>query len=105
MNFIIENENDEDPTEEDIIVLYNLVDGACKKSYGFFAAKLAGVPNAIVKDASSAGKLLEEQQKKFKENQTKLIAAQKHVQTLQKLRELCSREMNVIEITKLIEVL
>uniref|UniRef100_A0AC34FXG7 DNA mismatch repair proteins mutS family domain-containing protein n=1 Tax=Panagrolaimus sp. ES5 TaxID=591445 RepID=A0AC34FXG7_9BILA len=97
MNFIIENENDEDPTEEDIIVLYNLVNGACKKSYGFFAAKLA--------DASNAGKLLEEQQHKFKEHQTKLIAAQKHLHSLQKLRELCSGEINIDDITKLIEVL
>lgn len=40
---MVENENELDPTEEVVTFLYKLVDGACPKSYGFYAAKLAGV--------------------------------------------------------------
>ena len=42
------NDNDEDdnydPCEENITFLYKLTGGACPKSYGFNAAKLAGLP-------------------------------------------------------------
>lgn len=41
---MVENENDEDPTQETIVFLYKFAQGACPKSYGFNAAKLAGIP-------------------------------------------------------------
>uniref|UniRef100_A0A7E4W3D9 DNA_MISMATCH_REPAIR_2 domain-containing protein n=1 Tax=Panagrellus redivivus TaxID=6233 RepID=A0A7E4W3D9_PANRE len=69
MNFIVENENTEDPTEEDVSFLYKLVDGVCKKSYGFFAAKLAGLPTQLVKEASEAGQLLQKQQERMRATQ------------------------------------
>ncbi|KAG1683396.1 DNA mismatch repair protein Msh6 [Nymphon striatum] len=40
----LENENEEDPSQETITFLYKFAEGACPKSYGFNAAKLAGIP-------------------------------------------------------------
>ena len=43
-----EDENSEgDPSTETITFLYKLTDGPCPKSYGFNAAKLAGLPNDV----------------------------------------------------------
>lgn len=50
---MVENEDDEDPTQESVTFLYKLAPGACPKSYGFNAAKLAGMPNEITKRASN----------------------------------------------------
>ena len=44
---VVENENTEDPTEESVTFLYTLTEGICPKSYGFFAAKLAGVKEEV----------------------------------------------------------
>ncbi|CAN7998899.1 unnamed protein product, partial [Ixodes hexagonus] len=44
MACMVENENADDPTQETIVFLYKFARGACPKSYGFNAAKLAGVP-------------------------------------------------------------
>lgn len=41
---MVDNENESDPTAETVTFLYKLVKGACPKSYGFYAAKLAGIP-------------------------------------------------------------
>lgn len=41
------NEN-ADPSEENITFLYQFVSGACPKSYGFHAARLAGLDQEII---------------------------------------------------------
>ncbi|KPM06281.1 DNA mismatch repair protein Msh6-like protein [Sarcoptes scabiei] len=51
MSYMIENENDQDPTEENIIFLYRLQSGICNKSYGFNVSKLAGIPQHIIRRA------------------------------------------------------
>lgn len=48
---MVENEEGDDPTQETVTFLYRYTDGACPKSYGFNAAKLAGMPTAIIKRA------------------------------------------------------
>lgn len=49
MACMVENENDEDPTEECVTFLYKYTQGQCPKSYGFNAAKIAGVPTEIIR--------------------------------------------------------
>ena len=44
---MVENENDEDPTQETITFLYKFIRGACPKSYGFNAARLANIPDQV----------------------------------------------------------
>ena len=44
---MVENENDEDPTQETITFLYKFAPGACPKSYGFNAARLANIPDEV----------------------------------------------------------
>lgn len=44
---MVENENEEDVTQETITFLYKFVHGACPKSYGFNAARLAGIPDEV----------------------------------------------------------
>jgi len=44
---MVENENEEDPTQETITFLYKFVKGACPKSYGFNAARLANIPDDV----------------------------------------------------------
>lgn len=46
---MVENDNEEDPSEETVTFLYKLTQGACPKSYGFNAARLAGIPAQIIK--------------------------------------------------------
>ena len=43
---MIENEDDEE--EENITFLYKFIEGACPKSYGFNAARLAGIPQEVI---------------------------------------------------------
>lgn len=43
--------NDDDPTQETVTFLYKYTDGTCPKSYGFNAAKLAGLNLSIIKRA------------------------------------------------------
>lgn len=45
---MVENENGEDPSQETITFLYKFVCGACPKSYGFNAARLANIPDQVV---------------------------------------------------------
>uniref|UniRef100_S4RVU6 DNA mismatch repair protein n=1 Tax=Petromyzon marinus TaxID=7757 RepID=S4RVU6_PETMA len=49
MACMVEQENDDDPSQETITFLYKFVAGACPKSYGFNAARLAGLPDAVVR--------------------------------------------------------
>ena len=45
---MVENEDESgDPSKETITFLYKFVQGACPKSYGFNAAKLAGIPDEV----------------------------------------------------------
>lgn len=59
MACMVENENNDDPTQETVTFLYKYSDGACPKSYGFNAAKLAGMPNSIIKRAHELSKKVE----------------------------------------------
>lgn len=54
-------EEDENGQEETVTFLYKLAEGACPKSYGFNAARLAGIPSHIIRAGSAKAKLLEEQ--------------------------------------------
>ena len=44
---MVENENEEDPSQETITFLYKFIKGECPKSYGFNAAKLADIPDEV----------------------------------------------------------
>ena len=44
---MVENEDEEDPTQETITFLYKFTKGACPKSYGFNAARLANLPDEV----------------------------------------------------------
>uniref|UniRef100_A0A182YHI8 DNA mismatch repair protein n=1 Tax=Anopheles stephensi TaxID=30069 RepID=A0A182YHI8_ANOST len=59
MACMVENEDGDDPTQETVTFLYRYTDGACPKSYGFNAAKLAGMPTAIIKRAYELSKTVE----------------------------------------------
>ncbi|XP_030752562.1 probable DNA mismatch repair protein Msh6 [Sitophilus oryzae] len=54
-------ENDDDPSEESVILLYKLAEGRCPKSYGFNAAKLAGVKAEVVARARTIAKEIEDE--------------------------------------------
>ncbi|XP_069787137.1 DNA mismatch repair protein Msh6 [Narcine bancroftii] len=47
MACMVENEC-EDPSQETITFLYKFIEGACPKSYGFNAARLANIPEEII---------------------------------------------------------
>lgn len=52
MACMVENDGDtDDPTQETVTFLYKYSDGACPKSYGFNAAKLAGMKSSIIQRA------------------------------------------------------
>ena len=44
---MVENEDKEDPSQETITFLYKFSSGACPKSYGFNAARLANLPEEV----------------------------------------------------------
>lgn len=44
---MVENENCDDPSQETITFLYKFISGACPKSYGFNAARLASIPDEV----------------------------------------------------------
>jgi len=60
MACMVENECEEDPTQETITFLYKLTDGACPKSYGFNAARLAGLPSQLVRAAHQRARSFEQ---------------------------------------------
>ncbi|XP_062979937.1 DNA mismatch repair protein Msh6 isoform X2 [Elgaria multicarinata webbii] len=47
MACMVENES-EDPSQETITFLYKFIQGACPKSYGFNAARLANIPEEVI---------------------------------------------------------
>ncbi|XP_059225843.1 probable DNA mismatch repair protein Msh6 [Stomoxys calcitrans] len=59
MACMVENEDTEDPTQETVTFLYKYSSGACPKSYGFNAAKLAGMPHEVIKRAYMLSKKVE----------------------------------------------
>ncbi|XP_075160076.1 DNA mismatch repair protein Msh6 [Haematobia irritans] len=59
MACMVENEDTEDPTQETVTFLYKYTAGACPKSYGFNAAKLAGMPHGVIKRAYTLSKKVE----------------------------------------------
>ncbi|VDK43707.1 unnamed protein product [Anisakis simplex] len=60
MACVVDNENEVDPTLENVTFLYTLSDGICPKSYGFFAAKVSGIKPEVIRNAFSASQLLSE---------------------------------------------
>ncbi|XP_068619539.1 probable DNA mismatch repair protein Msh6 isoform X2 [Battus philenor] len=54
-------DNEDDIPEETITFLYKLTPGACPKSYGFNAARLAGIPRDITKRAQLISRNLEKE--------------------------------------------
>ncbi|XP_012941985.1 DNA mismatch repair protein Msh6 [Aplysia californica] len=61
MACMVENENEEDPSQETITFLYKFVKGACPKSYGFNAARLASIPEEVIQSALKKAKQFEQQ--------------------------------------------
>lgn len=51
MACMVENENSEDITKENVTFLYKYTSGSCPKSFGFNAAKLAGIPLGVIRRA------------------------------------------------------
>ncbi|VDN18439.1 unnamed protein product [Gongylonema pulchrum] len=88
MACMVENENAEDPTMENVTFLYTLVDGVCPKSYGFFAAKISGLRKEVVRAAFAASRRLDSA-KTAKERWEKLReAAQNEKYSVAQLREM-----------------
>ncbi|NXR35893.1 MSH6 protein, partial [Zosterops hypoxanthus] len=58
MACMVENES-EDPSQETITFLYKFIEGACPKSYGFNAAKLADIPEEIIQKGHRKAKEFE----------------------------------------------
>lgn len=54
-----ENEDEDNGTEETVTFLYKFAQGACPKSYGFNAARLAGMPKHITQLGHRRAKQLE----------------------------------------------
>lgn len=50
---------DSEGVQENVTFLYKFAPGACPKSYGFNAARLAGVPQQIIKLGYARAKALE----------------------------------------------
>ncbi|BES93758.1 DNA mismatch repair protein [Nesidiocoris tenuis] len=62
MSCMVETEDEEgEGKEETVTFLYRLAEGACPKSYGFNAARLAGIPSHIIRTGSAKARQLEEQ--------------------------------------------
>lgn len=61
MACMVENEEEDEVSQETVTFLYKLGEGACPKSYGFNAARLAGVPLLITNRAHEISKRLEQE--------------------------------------------
>lgn len=59
MACMVENENSDDVTKENVTFLYKYTAGACPKSYGFNAAKLAGMNVDIIRRAYEISRQVE----------------------------------------------
>lgn len=58
---MVETEEEEEVSQETVTFLYKLSEGACPKSYGFNAARLAGVPSIITKRAHEISSKMEQE--------------------------------------------
>jgi len=58
---MVETEEEEEVSQETVTFLYKLSEGACPKSYGFNAARLAGVPSVITKRAHEIASRMEQE--------------------------------------------
>lgn len=67
MACMVENEDEEDPTQETITFLYKFTKGACPKSYGFNAARLANLPEEVIKVAVHKAREFEESQDRLRQ--------------------------------------
>lgn len=61
MACMVETEEQDEVSQETVTFLYKLSEGACPKSYGFNAARLAGVPPVITSRAHEISKKLEQE--------------------------------------------
>lgn len=68
-----------------VTFLYNLTDGACPKSYGVNVARLAGLPDEVVRRATSFAAQLEDQHQSAQQQFSLPLNAAEH----QKLHRLC----------------
>lgn len=59
MACMVEGENEDDPSQETITFLYKFAKGACPKSYGFNAARLADLPDQVIRRGSQKARQLE----------------------------------------------
>ena len=66
-----------------VTFLYTLTDGACPKSYGVNVARLAGLPDEVIKRASSFATQLEEQ------HHSQMLSMQLQQREMQKLQSIC----------------
>jgi len=66
MACMVENEDETDPSKETITFLYKFVKGACPKSYGFNAARLAGIPDEVISVAVKKARQFEESMDRVK---------------------------------------
>jgi len=64
MGCMVENDGTDDISQETITFLYKLVDGPCPKSHGFNAAKLAGLPDDIIRNAFTKAREFEMAEKR-----------------------------------------
>nr|CAH7751707.1 unnamed protein product [Callosobruchus chinensis] len=76
-------ENEDDPTEESVVFLYKVAEGRCPKSYGFNAAKLAGLDRSIIAKARQYAAALEQEAKN-----RKAIGEIYHVKDVKALRQI-----------------
>ncbi|XP_071959516.1 DNA mismatch repair protein Msh6-like [Antedon mediterranea] len=93
MACMVENENDDDPSQETITFLYKFVKGACPKSYGFNAARLANIPDEIIKVAKKKAADFEASSERLK-----LLRALNRISTSCKIEDLISMR-NSIKLT------
>ncbi|EFN63608.1 Probable DNA mismatch repair protein Msh6 [Camponotus floridanus] len=61
MACMVETGEEENVSEETVTFLYKLSEGACPKSYGFNAARLAGIPSIITKKAHEIASKMEQE--------------------------------------------
>ncbi|KYQ47660.1 putative DNA mismatch repair protein Msh6 [Trachymyrmex zeteki] len=61
MACMVETEEEEEVSQETVTFLYKLSEGACPKSYGFNAARLAGVSSIITKRAHEIASRMEQE--------------------------------------------
>ncbi|KHJ98645.1 MutS domain V protein [Oesophagostomum dentatum] len=88
MACMVENEDEANPTEESVTFLYRLTTGVCPKSYGFYAARLAGVRAEVVKEAYDASSLLFDSVNRKKMAIAAVKAASRAGGSVEQLREM-----------------